>query len=290
MRVLITGARGQLGTDLVEAAGRAGHDVVACGRDELDVRDEAAVDRLVEAERPDAVFNCAAYTDVDGAEADEDAAMAINAGGAAHVARAATRTGAMLVHVSSDYVFDGRRREPYLEHDEPAPLSAYGRSKLAGEREVAATGPGHAIVRSSWLFGRGGANFVETMLRLGSERDEVGVVSDQEGCPTWTGHLAPALVDIAERELGGLRHVAASGHCSWHAFAQEIFRQAGLPCSVTERTTAELGRPAPRPAYSVLSSAQAHTPQLPPWPQGLAAYLAERSRAVAADPATARPA
>jgi dTDP-4-dehydrorhamnose reductase len=287
MRVLVTGAGGQLGQDVVLAGRRAGHDVTACSRDTLDVTDVAAVDRTLTRARPDAVVNCAAYTDVDGAEAEPDRAFAVNAQAAGHVTRAAGGVGALIVHVSSDYVFDGERHEPYVESDETRPLSAYGRSKLAGERAVTEAGVDHAVVRSAWLFGSGGRNFVETMLRLASERGEVGVVTDQVGCPTWTGHLAPALIAIAERRALGIHHVVAGGSCSWHAFAVEIFRQAGVSCRVSERLTSELGRPAPRPAFSVLRSERGDTPALPPWEEGLSAYLAERASrpAAAATPA-----
>src|SRR5918911_3648542 len=192
MRLLVTGAAVMLGTDLVAAA--AGHDVIALARADLDVTDPAAVAAAIDGARPDVVINCAAWTDVDGAEADEAAATAVNGAGAGHVAGAAARAGAHVVHVSTDYVFDGTANEPYTEASVANPLSAYGRSKLAGELAVARAAPdGHAIVRSSWLFGVHGRNFVDTMLALGAERDEVAVVDDQVGGPTYTGHLAIAL-------------------------------------------------------------------------------------------------
>ncbi|MFL5819921.1 MAG: dTDP-4-dehydrorhamnose reductase [Solirubrobacteraceae bacterium] len=284
MRLLVTGAGGQLGRDVVRAARRAGHDVTGCDRHQLDITDQDAVARALEAHRPEAVVNCAAYTDVDGAEAAPDTAMEVNAVAAGRVAAAAGRASALVVHVSTDYVFDGRRRRPYLESDEARPLSAYGRSKLAGEHAVAEANPGHTIVRSSWLFGASGPNFVETMLTLASERDEVAVVTDQVGCPTWTGHLAAALVEICVRRSLGLHHVAADGQCSWHAFAREIFRQAGVECAVRERRTADLGRPARRPAYSVLRSERADAPRLAHWGDGLSGYLAERAATPGADP------
>ncbi len=174
-----------------------------------------------------------------------------------------------MLYFSSDYVFDGSKREPYLESDEPRPLSSYGRTKLDGEREVR-TG---WIVRSSWLFGATGHNFVRTMLRLGAERDEVAVVDDQRGCPTYVGHLAEAARRIVE--LGfGTYHVAADGDCTWADLAEAIFAEAGLECRVTRITTAELNRPAPRPAYSVLRSERQETPRLPHWRDGLRACLA----------------
>jgi dTDP-4-dehydrorhamnose reductase len=273
MRLLITGATGMLGTDVVAAARAAGHDVLALSRAQLDIVDAAAVRRTVQAAGPSAVVNCAAWTDVDGAEDREDAATAVNGAGAGNVAAAAAAAGAKVVHVSSDYVFDGRKDAPYVESDRPAPLSAYGRSKLAGERAVAAANPRHAVVRSSWLFGAGGPNFVRTMLGLAERQDEVRVVDDQVGCPTWTGHLAPALVGLAAAGGTGTFHAAAEGWCSWYEFAVEIFRQAGLDCRVHRAASAQLSRPAPRPAWSVLGS-ERDGPRLPGWREGLAAHLA----------------
>ena len=257
-----------LGRDVVAAAESAGHDVVALARRDLDIADAAAVRAAVEAARPDAVVNCAAWTDVDGAEADEAGATLINGTGAGNLAAAAP----FLVHVSSDYVFDGTATEPYTEDDPTGPASAYGRSKLAGERAVGQAGD-HAIVRSAWLFGVHGKNFVATMLRLAEDRDELNVVADQIGCPTFTGHLAPALVGIAEQRLGGVLHVAGGGSCSWHELARATFEEAGLPRTVHPVTTAEFPRPAPRPAWSVLRSARPDAPALPPWREGLSTYL-----------------
>lgn len=259
------GAEGMLGGDVLRAA----PDAVGLTRSELDVTDASSCrDALRGA---DAVINCAAWTDVDGAEAHEAQAARINALGAQNLARAAAETGAILVHVSTDYVFDGRKPSGYCVDDEPSPLSAYGRTKLAGERAVAAH-PRHHIVRTSWLFGQGGRNFVETMLRLGSERDELTVVDDQVGAPTATAHLAPALLELVASERFGVHHVTASGSCSWWEFAREI-----LPSSVTVHRgrTQDLGLPAPRPACSVLHPGPGD-PVLPSWKEGLAAYLAAR--------------
>jgi dTDP-4-dehydrorhamnose reductase len=273
MRLLITGAAGMLGVDLAAAA--AGHDVVALARGDLDIADAGAVRAAVQAARPDAVVNCAAWTDVDGAEASEAEATAINGAGAGHVAAAAAAAGAFTVHVSSDYVFAGDAAEPYTEAAPTGPVSAYGRSKLAGELAVAAAAPGaHAIVRSSWLFGPHGRNFVDTMLGLGRTRDAVKVVDDQLGCPTYTGHLAAALVTIAATRPVGILHVAGGGACSWWELAVAAFERAGLACTVDPCTTAEFPRPAPRPAYSVLGSTRDDAPALPAWQEGLAAHLA----------------
>ena len=264
-----------LGTDVAAAARAAGHDTVALARADLDITDAAAVGDAVAAARPDAVINCAAWTDVDGAEVDEAQATAVNGDGAGHLAAAAADAGAHLVHVSSDYVFDGRAHDPYAEGAATAPQGAYGRSKLAGEDAVGASGGDSAIVRSAWLFGRHGGNFVATMLRLGAERDAVDVVDDQVGCPTWTGHLAPALVAIAEQRLTGVMHVAGGGACSWFELARETFDRTGVQCEVRPQSTAALGRPAPRPAFSVLRSTRTEVPVLPSWSAGLDGYLNE---------------
>jgi len=269
MRLLVTGAAGMLGRDVVAAAERAGHDVVALARRDLDIADADAVRTAIADAAPDAVVNCAAWTDVDGAEADEDGATRINGAAAGNVAAAAP----FVVHVSSDYVFDGSATQPYVESDPTGPRSAYGRSKLAGELAVAEAGVHHAIVRSSWLFGVHGRNFVATMLKLASDRDEVNVVADQIGCPTFSGHLAPALVEIAEQRLGGVLHVAGGGQCSWHELAQATFEEAGVSCTANAVTTAEFPRPAPRPAWSVLKSTRPEAPVLPTWREGLTSYL-----------------
>jgi dTDP-4-dehydrorhamnose reductase len=212
----------------------------------------------------DLVLHAAAWTDVDGAEADPSGAELANVEGTRNV----VAQGAPVVYYSTDYVFAGSKREPYLESDEPRPLSVYGRTKLEGEREVREGW----IVRSSWLFGWTGTNFVRTMLRLGAERDEVSVVADQLGSPTYVGHLAEATRELLALP-GGIWHVAADGECTWAEFARAIFEEAGLDCRVREVTTEELGRPAPRPAYSVLRSEREGAPRLPHWREGLRACL-----------------
>jgi dTDP-4-dehydrorhamnose reductase len=211
------------------------------------------------------VLHAAGWTDVDGAESDPDGARRVNVEGTRNV----VALGAPVVYYSTDYVFDGSKREPYVESDEPRPLSVYGRTKLDGEREVREGW----IVRSSWLFGWTGTNFVRTMLRLGAERDEVSVVADQRGSPTYVGHLAEASRELLELP-GGVWHVAAEGECTWAEFARAIFEEAGVDCQVREITTEELGRPAPRPAYSVLRSEREGAPRLPHWRDGLRACLA----------------
>ena len=276
MKVLITGAAGMLGRDVMLAAGNAGHDVVGFGRVELDVTDTAALARKLDLERPDVVINCAAWTDVDGAEGAEEAAFAVNCTGAGNVAAAAAEVGAGVLHVSTDYVFDGAKGAPYVESDQPAPLSAYGRTKLAGEEATAAANKRHFIVRSAGLFGIGGRNFVETMLRLAADHGEVLVVRDQVTSPTYTWHLAYGIVRLIEGIEYGIHHMAAAGQCSWYELAREIFEQAHVECKVLSGTTEMLGRPAARPPFSALTSQREHAIRLPSWQDGLAGYLAQR--------------
>lgn len=282
-RVLITGAAGMLGQDVVRAVRAAGAEPVARTRAELDVTDAAAIAAAIAAEPVDAIVNCAAWANVDGAEADPDGARAANATAPGLLAQAAAAAGVRLVHVSTDYVFDGERPRdaaPYVESDPTGPQSVYGRTKLDGERAIAAAGCSHAIARTSWLFGVGGGNFAATMLRLASERDEISVVDDQIGFPTATAHLAPALVSLAIGAAAGLEgvvHVAGGGApTSWHGFTTEIFRQAGVDCRVLPCTTAEMPRPARRPAFSALVSERDGAPLLPPWQEGLSEFLHAR--------------
>lgn len=265
-----------LGHDVMLAAGNAGHDVVGYGRAELDVTDPAALDRKLDLERPDVVINCAAWTDVDGAEDAEEAAFAVNGAGAGNVAAATAKLEARVVHVSTDYVFDGAKAAPYVESDQPAPPSAYGRTKLAGEEAVAAANKRHFIVRSAGLFGIGGRNFVETMLRLAETQNEVTVVRDQVGSPTYTWHLAYGIVRLIEGIEYGIHHMAAAGQCSWYEFANEIFEQAKVECRALSITSEEFGAAAPRPAFSALVSQREHAIRLPSWQDGLAGYLAQR--------------
>ena len=252
--VVITGAGGQLGTALAEAF----PDAVALSRAEWDVAEPYPLD-----DRPELVLHAAAWTKVDDAETDPGAARLVNVEGTRNV----VALGAPVVYYSTDYVFDGRKGEPYVESDAPNPLSVYARTKLEGEGEV---GDGW-IVRSSWLFGWTGHNFVRTMLRLGAERDEVSVVDDQRGSPTYVGHLAEATRELLGRPHG-VWHVAAEGDCTWADFAEAIFEEVGLDCRVRRITAAEYGAPAPRPAYSVLRS-EKDAPRLPHWREGLRACL-----------------
>lgn len=254
--VVVTGAGGQLGHALLEAfPGARG-----LTRAEWDVTFPPPAGL-----RPDLVLHAAAWTNVDAAEEDPQSAAAVNVGGVQNAAS----LGVPLVVWSTDYVFDGTKREPYVESDAPSPLGAYGRTKLHGE---AAAGEEAWIVRTSWLFGPTSHNFLRTMLRLGAERDEVSVVDDQRGSPTYVGHLAEATKEIVRLPYGTY-HVAAAGDCTWADFAEAIFEEAGLSTRVRRITTAEFGAKAPRPAYSVLRSAQG-APELPHWRDGLRACLA----------------
>lgn len=251
-RILITGAGGQLGTALAEVF----PDALALTSRDWDVTEPRE-------ETAELVLHAAAWTNVDGAEADPEGAARVNVVGTRNV----VALGAPVVCFSTDYIFDGRKEGPYVESDEPNPLSVYGRTKLEGERELR----DGWIVRSSWLFGWTGKNFVRTMLELGQEQDEVAVVDDQRGSPTYVAHLAEATQDILELPYGTY-HVAAEGDCTWADFAEAIFEESGLDCRVRRITTAELGRPAPRPANSVLRSERG-APELPHWREGLRACL-----------------
>ncbi len=265
-RVLITGAGGQLGHAL--RASFAADEVLALDRSAWDV---ATVPPALPW-TPDLVLHAAAWTDVDGAEDDPSGAAAVNVGGTARAAA----IGAPLVAFSTDYVFDGSKGEPYVESDAPAPLSAYGRTKLDGE---AAAGERAWIVRTSWLFGPTGRNFLRTMLRLGAERDEVAVVDDQRGCPTYVGHLADATRELVDGGASfGVWHLAAAGDCTWADFAEAIFEDAGVDCRVRRIGSATFGARAPRPAYSVLRSERPRAPVLPHWREGLRACLAALPR------------
>ncbi len=285
----MTGAEGMLGHDVMRAGERAGHELVPVDLPELDITDDAAVERLLAAllGQPaglSAIVNCAAWTDVDGAESKPEQARAVNATGAGILARAAAAVDVPLLHVSTDYVFDGAapldadgHPRPYLESDPTGPRSVYGATKLEGEHEVSAASPRHAIVRTAWLYGVDGPNFVETMLRLAGERDAVQVVTDQIGSPTWSGHLAPAMLGLVEREASGLVHLTGGGEVSWNGFAAEIFRQAEVSCEVQAVTSEQMARPAPRPAWSALRSERDDVLPMPDWRDGLAGYLAARA-------------
>jgi dTDP-4-dehydrorhamnose reductase len=278
-----------LGHDVARAGARGSHELVLVDLPELDITDAAAVEEMLGElrEQPgglDGILNCAAWTDVDGAESNAEAARKVNADGAGVLARAAAAARLPLVHVSTDYVFDGtpprdEAGEPraYVERDATRPRTVYGITKLEGEQQVLAASPRHAVARTAWLYGVDGANFPATMLRLAGERDAVQVVTDQIGSPTWSGHLAPALLGLLERGVAGVVHLTGGGHVSWNGFAQEIFRQADVDCQVEPTTSEQFVRPAPRPAWSALETERDDVLPLPPWQDGLAGYLAARA-------------
>lgn len=271
-RWLVVGAGGQLGTDLRRVL--ADRDVVALSRAALDVTDAQAVHDAIADAAPDVVVNAAAYTAVDAAESDEDAAFAANATAPALLAAACASIGVRLVHVSTDYVFAGDAHIPYDEDAETAPRSAYGRTKLAGEHAVLERSAQNYVVRTAWVYGQDGANFVKTMARLEGERDTVSVVDDQRGSPTWAFHLAGGLVALASSGApGGIYHCTNSGETSWFGFTQAIFEELGAdPARVLPTTTAAFPRPAPRPAYSVLGNRrwlEAGLEPLPHWRDAL---------------------
>ena len=284
----MTGAAGMLGHDVLRAGERAGHELVLVDLPKLDITDAEAVSTFLQrtlAEGSiDGIVNCAAWTDVDGAETKEAQAHAVNVGGAGNLARAAAEIGTPLLHISTDYVFDGTapldaagRPRPYVESDPTGPRSVYGQTKLDGERQVLVASARHTVARTAWLYGLDGRNFVDTMLRLGGERDAVQVVDDQIGSPTWSGHLAPAILGLLERDVSGLVHLTGVGAVSWNGFAREIFRQAEVSCNVEPTSSEQMARPAPRPAWSVLESEREDVLPMPPWQDGLAGYLAARN-------------
>lgn len=246
--IVIAGARGMLGRDLLELYGNEARGVY---HDEMEITSLDSVAAVLKKLRPEVVINAVAYTDVDGCETNRDRAFQVNGEGVLNLARVTAEIGAKLVQVSTDYVFDGSKGAPWLEDDPVNPLSVYGSSKLAGE-ENARTNPDHLIVRTQWLYGLHGKNFVETMLRLGAEKEQLGVVDDQVGSPTWTVDLSLAIRALIAGDCRGTYHAANAGSCSWCQFASAIFEEAGFATVVNPITTAELDRPAPRPLYSVL--------------------------------------
>ncbi len=285
VKVLITGAAGLLGSAVVEAARQRGHQVVACDRAALDITQPESVRAVVAAERPELVVNCAGFTAVDAAETQPELAMAVNCEGARNVAQAAHGIGARMVHVSTDYVFDGESDRPYTPDDTPNPLGAYAQSKLAGEEAVravwddAADGAGGLILRTGWLYGAGGKNFVDAMLRAGKARPEgvLTIVDDQTGGPTWTGSLAPALIALAEQGATGVLHLSDAGEATWLELACEAFRISAFAGELPSGVSSEAwGAPAQRPTYSVLDTAAANTQlgrAMPHWKDSLRSYL-----------------
>ncbi len=266
-----------LGQDLIALLGDRGRGVDIA---DIDITSAESVFKVIGALKPEVVINCAAYTDVDGCESDAETAMAVNGEGVAYLAMACRDIGALLVQVSTDYVFDGGKGTPYVEDDAPCPLSVYGESKLAGEMN-AAFSPEHLIVRTQWLYGLHGKNFVETMLRLGAEKSELTVVDDQIGSPTSTVDLSQAIIALIDSGCRGVYHAANSEYCSWNDFAKAIFEESGLQVAVKPMTTTELNRPARRPLYSTLecSKLNAETGYHPQtWRNALREYLKIREK------------
>ncbi|MCC6870259.1 MAG: dTDP-4-dehydrorhamnose reductase [Burkholderiales bacterium] len=280
-RILVTGARGQIGGELVALLPPHG-EVVAVDRVALDLADADAIVRVVRATAPDLVINAAAYTAVDRAETERDAAFAVNARAPAVLAEEVRRLGAILVHYSTDYVFDGRASTPYTEDAATGPLNVYGASKLAGEAAIAAVGAHAIVLRTSWVYGHTGQNFLRTIRRLAAERDELTIVADQTGTPNWSRALAQATADLVAKglpalaERAGLYHLSAAGATTWYGFARAIVGAAARP-RVLPITTAQYPTPARRPAYGVLATERLQATfgvALPPWEDSLATCLA----------------
>jgi dTDP-4-dehydrorhamnose reductase len=274
--ILVVGANGMLGQDLIALLGDRGHGVDIA---DIDITSPESVMTVIGDLKPEVVINCAAYTDVDGCESNIETAMAVNGEGVGYLAMACRDIDALLVQVSTDYIFDGGKGTPYVEDDAPCPLSVYGESKLVGEMNAAFCQE-HLIVRTQWLYGLHGKNFVETMLRLGAEKDELAVVDDQVGSPTWTVDLAKAIIALVDVGCRGIYHAANAEFCSWNGFARAIFEEAGLNVLVKPMTTTELNRPARRPLYSTLECGKltgdtGFRPQ--PWRNALREYLQLRT-------------
>lgn len=278
MRILVTGASGQLGSELVECGPHSGHEVIGLRHSECDIRSAQSIEAALDRTSPAAVINCAAWTRVDDAESHREQAFSVNHEGAANLARACASRKALLCHLSTDYVFGDSSGMTLDESADTFPLGVYGASKLAGENAIRSILPHrHLIVRTAWLYGRKGPNFVLTMLRLAREKGELRVVDDQTGSPTWTGHLAPAVLRLVEHDALGTFHLTSSGSTTWHGFAQAIVEEAGLAhVPVIPITSAALSLPAPRPAFSVLDNRrwrELGLQPLPHWREGLRAYL-----------------
>jgi dTDP-4-dehydrorhamnose reductase len=262
-KILVIGATGMLGAELSRQLKRQGEYVIEAiwpddGSDRilLDITDATAVKKLISAVKPTAVYNCAAYTDVDKSEQEEQAATAVNGTGVGYLAQACLENNSLLAHVSTDYVFDGMGKRPYRPDDATNPQSAYGRSKLAGEEAIRSIDGKWLIVRTSWLFGRGGKNFVDTILKLAAQRDMLRVVDDQTGCPTYVRDLANCLTGLTQTDCQGVFHFCNGPACTWYEFAKKIVEIAQLPCRVEPCKSSEYQRPARRPQYSVLDCSE----------------------------------
>ncbi len=283
-RILVIGAKGMLGRDLVEVlSGHPDREIVGWDIDEIDIREEQKTIARIVSSRAEIVVNLAAYTDVDGCEQDEEKAFAINAEGMKHVALGAVKCGAKVIYLSTDYVFDGKRGKPYLEDDPPNPINVYGRSKLRGEQYALDLAKDALIVRTQWLYGRHGKNFIAAILRLAREKGTLSIVNDQVGSPTYTVDLSKAIAALIDHEARGIYHVANSDFCSWYALGLEVLNLSGMTrVGVTPISTKESGRSAARPAYSVLNTEKLKRETgwvMRPWIEALEEYLSKGSGA-----------
>ena len=276
MRILVTGAKGQLGQELQRVL--TGEDVIAADRPDYELTDPKLGDKIASI-RPNLVIHTAGHTDVDGCERDPEIAFAVNAQGTRRVAEGAAKANARLIYISTDFVFDGKKREPYTERDPVNPLNVYGRSKLAGEEEALKGCRRTLVLRTSWLYGVHGKNFVKTILNLAVTQPEVRVVEDQRGSPTYARHLAQVIAGLIRSDVTGVIHAGGEGECSRYEFAKAILQEAGLGCRVVPISTAESGRLARRPPYTALSTAflHQHGLNLPPWREGVRQFLADRA-------------
>ncbi|RBW68880.1 dTDP-4-dehydrorhamnose reductase [Bacillus taeanensis] len=276
LKIVVTGANGQLGVDMVSRLKVEEYEVYGFGRAELDITNQDQVNQKVKEIQPDIIIHCAAYTAVDLAETEVDQAFLVNGIGTRNIAVAAEKVNAKLVYVSTDYVFNGQGETPYTEFDVTSPLGVYGKSKLAGEQFVREHHSKFFIVRTSWVFGKHGNNFVKTMLKLVQDRDTLSVVHDQVGCPTYTVDLAECISNLVKTERYGTYHVSNSGSCSWYEFAKEIFSQSNIKVDVQPVTTEEFPRPAPRPKYSIFEHSALRLndfPPMPDWKKALGEFL-----------------
>ncbi|MGR6546005.1 dTDP-4-dehydrorhamnose reductase [Paenibacillus tundrae] len=286
MKVLVTGASGQLGRDVVLLLEKEGHDILACDRDQMDITNQAQCNEVISSYHPEVIIHCAAYTAVDVAETDTDGAYKVNAVGTRNVAVAAEKVGAKLIYISTDYVFDGQSTTPYQEYDDTNPRSVYGKSKRAGEWLVQSLCSKWFVVRTSWVYGHHGNNFVKTMLKLGQEKPKLQVVHDQKGSPTYTVDLALFLIELMGTEMYGIYHASNRGDCTWYEFTQAIFEEAQTAVGISIQaklepcTTEQFPRPAPRPVNSVMDHLSIRTnglTDLRPWREGLRDFIRSMS-------------
>jgi dTDP-4-dehydrorhamnose reductase len=280
MKVLVTGSAGMLAKDLITCLSQREYEILAPPEDEFDITDLAAIRSVVDQCKPELVINCAAYTKVDEAEKEELQALTINGYGVQNICLVCQENDIPLVHFSTDYIFDGAKESPYTIYDEPNPASAYGRSKLLGERYVLWLLNKFYLIRTSWLFGYYGRNFIETVLELGQREKQISMVNDQKGCPTWAYHLAQAVADLIETQRYGIYHITNSEPTTWFDFAREILRLSGKDIEVIPVTTDQFPRPARRPLNSVLDPFPLHQVlgrEMPSWREALEEYLERRN-------------